>query len=69
MHLKLFHKKAIQKTAGATGDLVGHKIANKITNVARSSLQNNKEMIKNDKEMSNEKYILPEEKEEIIDDL
>ena len=35
----------IQKTAEATGDLIGHKIADKIKNVSKNStkeLQNNK---------------------------
>ena len=36
-----------QKTAEATGDLIGNKIANKITKVSRSSPQNNSERIKN----------------------
>ena len=34
-------KRAIQKTAEATGDLIGIKIANKITNVSKISQQNN----------------------------
>ena len=37
-------KRAIQKTAEATGDLIGNKIADKITSVSKKSaeeLQNN----------------------------
>ena len=30
-----------QKTAAASGDLIGNKIANKITKVSRTSPQNN----------------------------
>ena len=42
--IKTTSKRAIQKTAEATGDLIGNKIADKITNVSRKSakeLQNN----------------------------
>ena len=38
MHLKLL-KKAIQKTAEATGDIVGNKIADKITRIKKSKNQ------------------------------
>ena len=34
---KTASKKAIQKTAGATGDLMGIKIADKITSVSKKS--------------------------------
>ena len=37
-----------QKTAEATSDSIGNKIANKITKVSRSSPQNNSETIIND---------------------
>ena len=33
--LKITSKRAIQKTAGATGDLVGNKIADKITIISK----------------------------------
>ena len=42
--IKTISKRAIQKTAETTGDLIGNKIADKITNVSRKSakeLQNN----------------------------
>ena len=46
-------KRAIQKTAEATGDLVGNKIADRITEISKNSQQNNLETItnKNDKEI------------------
>ena len=46
-------KRAIQKTAEATGDLVGNKIADRITEISKNSEQNNLETItnKNDKEI------------------
>ena len=37
MHLKLLQKRAIQKTAEATGDSVGNKIADKVTKVFNTS--------------------------------
>ena len=37
-----------QKTAEATGDLIGNKIANRITKVSRYSQQNNSEIVTNE---------------------
>ena len=48
--LKTISKKVIQKTAKATHDLIGIKIANRIMNVTRSSPQNNSERITNEHE-------------------
>ena len=63
-------KRAIQKTAEATGDLVGNKIADRITEISKNSQQNNLETItnKNDKEIPEERYISPEERQKIIND-
>ena len=68
---KITSKRVIQKTAETTGDLIGNKIANTIKKVSRSSLLNNSEtfIIKQDKEISKERYISPEERQKIIDDL
>ena len=41
-------KWAIQKTAKATGDLIGNKIADRTTKISRTSLQNNSETITNE---------------------
>ena len=46
--LKTSSKRVIQKAEEATGDLIGNKIANKITKASRSSLQNNSETITNE---------------------
>ena len=64
-------KRVIQKIAEATGNLIGTKIANRITKVLRNSQQNNSETVTNehDKEISKEKYLSPEETKEIIDEL
>ena len=35
MHLKMLQKRAIQKTAEATGELTGNEIANKIKKASR----------------------------------
>ena len=41
-------KRAIPKTSEATGDLIGSKIANKITGVSRNLQQNNSETVVNE---------------------
>ena len=64
-------KRAIQKTAEAAGDLIGNKIANKITKAPKHWQENNSETVKNkhDKEIPKERYISPEERQEVIDEL
>ena len=60
-----------QKTAEAASDLIGNKIANKITKVSRSSPQINLEKITNEdnEEIPKERYISPGKIHKIIDDL
>ena len=41
--VKTASKREIQKTAAATGDLIGNKIADRITKVGKTSPQNNSE--------------------------
>ena len=69
--LKTSSKRVIQKTAETTGDLIDNKIANKITRVSKNSQENNSETFKNehDKEIPKERYVCPEERQEIIDEL
>ena len=69
--LKASPKRVIQKAQGATVDLIGNKIANKITKISKTLQQNNSETIKNehDKEIPKERYISPDEREKIIHDL
>ena len=61
-------KRAIQKSAEATGDLICNKIADKIASVSKKS---NKKLptIDEDAELSTPKkrYISPEERQEITD--
>ena len=52
-------------------DLIGNQSADEIILVSRTSPQNSSRTVKNyyDKEKPNEKYISPEERQKIIDDL
>ena len=51
--------------------MLGNKIATGITKVSKISPQNNSEIVSNEhaKEISKERYISPEERQKIIDDL
>ena len=57
--IKTASKRAIQKTAEATGDLIGHKIADKITSVSKKKstkeLHNNDETKEEDVEITTHK--------------
>ena len=65
--IKMASKRAIQKTTEATGDLIGNKIADKITSVSKKSNNNNNE----DVELTTHKkrYIPPEQRQQIINEL
>ena len=65
--IKTVPKRAIQKTAEATGDLTGNKIDDKITRVSRTSPMNNSET--NEEEMVRVRFIPLELRHKIIDDL
>ena len=70
--LKTASKKAIQKIAKATGDLIGNKIADKITSVSKKSTKElpNSETEVDEKRTTNKKrYISPVERQQIIDEL
>ena len=64
MYLKLLQKEQFKKKA--TGDLIGNKNANKIT---KKSPQNTSEMVDSETEIPTERYISPEERQKIIDEL
>ena len=69
---KTASKRAIQKTAEATDDLIGNKNADKITSVSKkSSKKLPKDETEEDIEITTHKkrYISPEEKQQIIDEL
>ena len=55
-------KRVVQKTAEATGDLIGNKISDKITSIGKPK---EKEKTKGTEEI----YIPPEKRQQIIDDL
>ena len=57
---KTSSKRFVQKTAEATGDLIGNKIADKITLVGKTKEKTNK---------PEEIYIPPKKRQQIIDDL
>ena len=71
--IKTASKRPIQKTAEATGDLIGNNIADKITSVAKKptkELHNNateEEEVK--RTIPKKKYKSPEERQQIIDEL
>ena len=71
--IKTASKRAIQKTAEPNGDLIGSKIAAEITSVSKSSKelhsQNNSDKANNEIEIPKERYISPEKREQIIDEL
>ena len=68
--IKTASKRAIQKTAEATGDLISNKIADKTTSVSKNSSNNN-----NDDDDGVEltahkkKHISPEKRQQIINEL
>ena len=57
---KTASKRVVQKNAEATGDLIGNKIADKITSIGKTKEKTNK---------PEETYILLEKRQQIIDDL
>ena len=66
--LRTASKRAIQKTAEATGDLVGNKIADQITSISRkpaSEPHSNAVSY----EILKERYISPQERQKTIDEL
>ena len=56
-------KRAIQKTTKATGDLIGNKIVDKITSVSKNDDANS------ETEVPKKRYISPEGRQQIIDEL
>ena len=65
---KIAGKKVIHKTAEASGDLVGNKIADKITSMGKPSSGKEKDET-NIMEETQESYIPPEKRKQIIKDL
>ena len=63
---KSFSKRVIQNTAEAKDDLIGNKIADKITRSSNTSTQNN---LKTNEEILREKYLSPKLIQKIVNDL
>ena len=70
--IKTTSKRAIQKTAEATGDLIGNKIPDKLTSVSKKStkeLPNDETELDVERATPKKRYISPEERQQIIDEL
>ena len=68
--IKTASKRAIQKIAEATGDLIGNKIADKITSVSKTPSNNNNNDDENVELTTHKKrYVSPEEIQQIINKL
>ena len=72
--IKTTSKRAIKKTAEATGDLIGNKIADKITSISKYPKEFHSEELhsktdENEIETANERYISPEKRQQITDAL
>ena len=74
--MKTASKKAIQKTAKATGDFIGNKSGVKITKVSKSLLYSNPETVTKeeenialDREIPRERYISPKNRHLVINNL
>ena len=61
-------KKTNSRNSRSTGDLIGNKIANKITKVSKNSQRNNSKTAtnENDKEISKQRYISPDENRKLL---
>ena len=71
--IKTASKRAIQKTAEATGDLIGNKIAAKITHISKKPNNNYDNNNNNNEDLEitahKKRYISPEERQQIINEL
>ena len=69
--IKTASKRAIQNTAEATGDLIGNKIAYKITSVSTDlhSKKSPKQLQNDEMEAPKKRYMTPEERQQIIDEI
>ena len=70
--IKAASKRAIQKALEVTDDLIGNKIADKITSVSKKStkkLPNDKTEVHVERATTKKRYISPEERQQIINEL
>ena len=64
--IKTASKRAIQKTAEATGDLIDNEIADKITSISKSPKELHSETDENEIETQKERYISPEKENKLL---
>ena len=62
-------KRAIQKTSETTGDLIGNKVADKITSVSKKPPKELHSQNENEIEIPKERYISPEKRQKNIDEI
>ena len=62
-------KKMVHKSAEATGDLIGNKIADKITSASKRSHNEEIQSAEVNNEIPKERYISPKDRQKIIDEL
>ena len=67
--IKTASKRAIQKIAEATSDLIGNKIADKIASVSKKNSNNNNNNENVELTSHTKSYISPEERQQIINEL
>ena len=67
--IKTASKRAIQKTAEATGDLISNKVADKITSASKKSSQSNFDEDNHEIEIPKERYISQKKRLQIINEL
>ena len=67
--IKTASKRAIQKIAEATSDLIGNKITDKITSVSKKNSNNNNNNENVELTSHTKSYISPEERQQIINEL
>ena len=62
-------KKIVHKSAEATGDVIGNKIADKITSASKKPHDEEIQSTKVNNEIPNERYISPKKRQQIINEL
>ena len=67
MHLKLLQKEQFKKQQKQLGDLIGNKTADRDSKVSKNSPHNSSET--NEEKILGKRYISPEKRQKIIDDL
>ena len=62
-------KKIVHKSAEANGDLIGNKIADKITSASKEPRDEEIQSTEVNNEIPKERYIFPKKRQQIIDEL